>query len=516
MSSELRALGRVVNPYSNFLEILVIDGSYAPAYDPEADFERACESSNRGRFSVGEGTGVLAAVGGCGVADVYEIDGAFVIPETYSGDDDADAEAERERVIAMHPTTSPTKLGTVQIDSGVLVMMGLLADQPLKKTPRVSKKKPVAKLDVGVAIHVEPGAYDVWGESFRDEPEGAWGVMPARLRIVPKGTKVKVGAPIATLAASTPQETTAASAQYIVPAKHKWEAVSGMAFDDEGRVFAAESGRVSVAAWDQDGTLLWHRRFTRGKPTYEIRTGIQWIDGELVVHRSGSDRFEFLNPDTGKTIRKAKIPSARTFVVVDDEWLVLRTGIHVTLLTYPELAVELELDDDEFYTNMNAAAVSPNRKWFACFGPDCHVFDWDSMDHVRTIERGDQSSWRIGFTGTNKLVVATNKSRIDIHDPRTGQRLARIDAAPERKRKPAVTSLAAHKNLLAVGRDDGTVALIDIKTKKVVQRFEKHHVKVPGTGSMDLEQVAFSADGKTLWVSAGLKGKPVGLSSYAL
>jgi len=52
--TELRAIGRVVNPYSNFLEILAIDGAHAPSYDPETDFERACEAKKRGAFPVGD------------------------------------------------------------------------------------------------------------------------------------------------------------------------------------------------------------------------------------------------------------------------------------------------------------------------------------------------------------------------------------------------------------------------------------------------------------------------------
>lgn len=185
----------MANPHGNMLDVLVIDGAHAPAYDADVDFDGACETPNREAFEVGEGEGVLVEIGGCGVADVYESGGSFVIPETYLDDEGEDAPAQRERTIATHPTTDPVLLGTVRVDSGVLVLMGLLGE-PLV-VPRVTEDAPVGQLEVGVAIAVEAGTYEVWAESFAEEPQGPWGMMPSRVRVVARGTSVVPGEPIA-------------------------------------------------------------------------------------------------------------------------------------------------------------------------------------------------------------------------------------------------------------------------------------------------------------------------------
>jgi hypothetical protein len=100
-----------------------------------------------------------------------------------------------------------------------------------------------------------------------------------------------------------------------------------------------------------------------------------------------------------------------------------------------------------------------------------------------------------------------------LYDPATGKLLTEVDAAPERNRKPTLTALAADDRFVAVGREDGTVVLFDSKLERV-RSFDKHHVAQPDTGATTLADVSlvFGA----LWVSAGPKGKPVGLTAYRL
>lgn len=46
--------------------------------------------------------------------------------------------------------------------------------------------------DQSVNIELQPGRYDVWGESY--ELRGAWGLAEIRIRLVPHGQGILVGA----------------------------------------------------------------------------------------------------------------------------------------------------------------------------------------------------------------------------------------------------------------------------------------------------------------------------------
>jgi len=153
-----RRIGRVINGYSNYLAVLVADLRVAAAYSGPVnepveedgrkkkqkppspdDFDRACKAVNKKEYALGNGKGVVVEIGGCGVAEVLRLGDALVIPETCADEDDVDLEAERDRVIASHPTTKPKLIGTVDVKSGVLVMMGLFEPGPELDAARVAK-----------------------------------------------------------------------------------------------------------------------------------------------------------------------------------------------------------------------------------------------------------------------------------------------------------------------------------------------------------------------------------------
>lgn len=404
-SAAMPRIGSVSNDYSNYLAILVADGDVAAQYRAD-DFERASKAENKKEFAIGTGKGVVVEIGGCGSAEVHRLGTALVVPEIYTGDDDVDAEAALDRAIAMHPTTKPKLIGTVDVKSGVIVLMGLLESG--------SKKKPKS----GSALTVPKGRYDVWRETFRKEVEGAWGTMPSRVRVVPHGTKLAEGKPIFELAPSAPAaEAKTGAGRRLVDPKDKWQAIQSLAIADDGRTFAGENGAYGVAAWDANGKLLWQRavRPRPKKPSYEH-------------------------------------------------------SVHVALAGNDLLALcKRELED------------SPTA---------------------------------LAFTADGKLVTVDDRSRIKLWDPKSGKQLAQLDGAKERSRKPNGDALATSARHIALGRDDGAVAVLDPKTKKTAHLFEKHLVAIPGTGATEIGAIAFTKDGKTLWVSAGLKGAPVGLTAY--
>jgi hypothetical protein len=515
-------LGRVANPYSNYLAMIAIDAGAVDAYGGSnwddaqqvdvGDCGRANAQIERRKWTlkVGMTSGVLAEIGGCGVAGVYRYGDALVIPEHYTGEEDADAEAAFERTIAMHPTTKPVKLGTVDIPSGVLVLKGLF-DAGTKIALAKAKKAP-QKLSDGIALAVPPGKYDLWTERFRKEPEGVWGSMPSRTRVVPAGTKLKEGAPIADLGRAAAKRGAARGERRIVATKPPWFAVGSMAIANDGRAFAGECGKaLRIAAWHADGSFAWESSVTTAA-SRSARMQVQLVGDTVLAHPDYSRDLFVLDAKTGKRKKRLALPEAcRSLLVVGDR-IILRPGIETVIASYPAMKVLARFSEQ--YVNMNAIALAPDAKSFAVTSHEVHVFDLVKAKHVCTWTPTD-TIWAATFTPDGKVVTGDAESTVEIRDPATGKRLAMIDAAPGRSNKPTITALAASKKYIAAGREDGCVAVIDRAKKQVVRELDKHHVAIPGTGATSLEDVAFAKDG-ALWVSAGSKQAPIGLSRYAL
>lgn len=527
-----RRIGRVINGYSNSLVVLVADATLAATYSgpvndpveedgrkkkqkrpPPDDYERAIKAIDKKEYAIGSGTGVVVQIGGCGVADVLRLGDALVIPETYTDEDDVDLEATRDQIVATHPTTKPKLIGTVDVKSGVLVLMGIWERGPKLDLAGVAKRGAV-KTDCGVAVAVKPGRYDVWREEFANEPSGDWGCMPSRVRVVPAGTTLAAGAPVVAVAPVGPaHQSTPGGQRRLVDPKDKWEAVASIAIAEDGRIFAGENGRHGVAAWDAGGKLLWQRsiRPQPKKADYLLSVKVVLGGNDVVALCRHTSELVVLDARTGKEKRKLKLADPRGLLIAGDR-LIVRTGITTTVLAFPSLEKLTELEE---YVNGSGIAVSRDGKHLAVHGHEWHTYDLKTLRHVRTVDVGDDP-YDVAFTPDGALITVDGSSRIKLWDPRTGKRVALIDGAKERNRKPAANAVDSSARHLAIARDDGTVAVIDSKTKKTIHLFEKHLVAIPGTGATELSGLAFTKDGKTLWVSAGPKGTPVGLTAYSL
>ena len=125
---------------------------------------------------------------------------------------------------------------------------------------------------------------------------------------------------------------------------------------------------------------------------------------------------------------------------------------------------------------------------------------------LRTID-GDVSA--AAFTADGKLLLGSRKANVRLLDPKTGKKLAAFDVARERGRKPSIEAIAWTPKHIAVSRVDGTTALFDAKTRKVVKLFEKH-----STQNYFGPPIVFSDDGARLWVGACPQGGKAGLTGY--
>jgi len=67
-------------------------------------------------------------VGGCGMAGIYRVDpGTLVFVSHFPDEEDDEAEADYLRQLTRIPTAEdPIKLGTVQVESGVLSLVSLV------------------------------------------------------------------------------------------------------------------------------------------------------------------------------------------------------------------------------------------------------------------------------------------------------------------------------------------------------------------------------------------------------
>jgi hypothetical protein len=515
MTNALTRLGRVINGYSNYLALLAIDATHVGAWggpgdDGEGDFARANDLIERGRFEidVGKGKGVLVEIGGCGMTDVCRIGDTLVMVEHYTGDEDADAEADLDRAIVGTPTKQARRVGRVAVKSGALALCALIEAGAKPSAKQLAKAaKGSVETKYGVLVGVKPGTYEIWTESLGIE--GAWGSLDTRVRIVAAGTKVVAGKPIAELP----------KAKRLVAAKGErrtgieWTAVSSMALAPDGRAFAGETGGYRACAWAPDGTLAWERSLKKiGKESrYNYELEVALVGDDLLAFATYGEVIWMLDPATGKTRHELTIPKTRAFAVSPDrERLVLRTSTETTVLAYPTLE---KLAFFDHYCNNNSIAISHDGRWLAVNGHEVHCFDLDKLKHVATIEPKD-GPWQMMFLPDGRLATGDDTGMVRFYDTK-GKPLGTLDGAPGRSRKPSITALASSAMHLAVGRNDGTVVLFDAKGT-LVKTFDKHDVTQPDTGSTSLGALAFSADGSQLWVSAGLKKQPVGLSVYGV
>ena len=315
-------------------------------------------------------------------------------------------------------------------------------------------------------------------------------------------------------ALATSRRTPAAERRIVEDASDPWIAVAKIHVVADGRAFAGESGGFRACAWDAAGTSAWRRTLCEHgtDSRYYEELGIQLVGDVLLAHGKYKTTIWMLDAATGTTRGELAIPKASAFTVSPDGTrLVLRTGTETTVLAFPTLDPVAVFPE---YCNHATIAISRNGKWLAVNGGEVHVYDLAAAHHVRTFEP-PETPWAMCFTPSHRLVTGDNAACLRLYDPATGKQVAEADAAAERSRKPTITAIAASAEHVAAGREDGTVALFDAKLK-LVRLFKKHDTTQPGTAARSLGDVAFSADGTRLWVSAGAKQQPIGLTVYPL
>lgn len=524
--SLLKPIGRVWSE-SNYVALVAVDGAAASAYrypfdeseKGHLDFDETID----GPLPVGKTKGLILSVSSSGYVDVYRFGDAFVMVDFATGEDDIDAEAAQLRAFATHPTTKPKKIGTVDLPSGVLVLIGSQADGPKVDLAKVKKSgaMSVGRLSdrttpSGTAIAVPPGRYEIWREEFGAKPpRGDWGIMEGRTRIVPAGTKVSPGKPILELAPAPKAHTPSGGLRRLVDpkfvskSKKKWQYTRRIDVAADGRVVAGQDEALGAALWNGDGALAWQVDLGVQK-TFGAKVSVQFAGEDVLALAGSAKELLVLDPANGKVRRKLRIPESQHFRVFEHEKGDMLLALHhdniVVVLAYPSLKPVARL---AAYTNSLELAPSPDGRWFASTTDDeVNIYDMRGWKLHHTIG-GDVTA--VGFTNNSQLLMASRKSEVRLLDPKTKKIVATFDAAADRAKKPSIEGFACTNDIVAISRVDGTLALFDAKTRKLVKQHEKHV-----TQRYFGPPVAFAPDGKTVWIGACPKGTPVGVSGYAV
>ena len=292
-----------------------------------------------------------------------------------------------------------------------------------------------------------------------------------------------------------------------------WSSVASMAVAPDGRAFAGENGGYGVCAWGAGGDRLWQRSLAKiGKESrYSYTAQVELAGDALLVLLYGGKKLFVLDAATGATRAEHAMPADTRAIALspDGAKLVARIETETTVFAYPAMKPLVTFDQ---YANQAGIAISNDGHLLAVNGHEIHTFDLVAHRHLTTWEPADcdWGPWTLCFNAEHQLLTAEEKGTVRVWDPRDGRLLGSYAGATVPGRKTAC-ALAVHADRIAIGRENGTVAVIDRKgvVQHTVTGFD---VTQPDTGAEELAAVAFARNGAQLWVSAAPKKQPVGLS----
>jgi hypothetical protein len=162
------------------------------------DYERVCQQLDERpqvpglEVDVGGGTAVVWELSGGGSADVFRRANELLLCRSWADDDEA------ARRVAQAPPASPTRIGSLAVDSGwLLALWATGSADEIELPPSLADGQAVevaGVADAGLVASLVPGRYDAWCDEI-EHPDGAarrcWlvpaGTMPARGAAVVRG-----------------------------------------------------------------------------------------------------------------------------------------------------------------------------------------------------------------------------------------------------------------------------------------------------------------------------------------
>lgn len=289
-----------------------------------------------------------------------------------------------------------------------------------------------------------------------------------------------------------------------------WRAIHTVAVADDGRVFAGARGEARVCAWAPDGTHAWNVALDYAGEQNLL--GIQLVGEQLLVNIDWGSRAFLLAAASGAVTRTIDTPRfTRTLALSPDGTrLVARVSQAGQVFALPDFTPLATLEP---YANEDSVVFSPDGTVFAYNGHEVHVFDGKTAAHRATFQPPDPPNAMI-FDRAGAIVTGDCAARVMRWDP-SGALRQEIDTAPNKKSvraKPTILGLAAsERHVAAAHGKTGDVVVYDA-AGTLVATFPKHETMTEHGSS--LRALAFSADGRKLYVGAVRKGGPVGVNVY--
>ena len=161
------------------------------------------------------------------------------------------------------------------------------------------------------------------------------------------------------------------------------------------------------------------------------------------------------------------------------------------------LITTLDISLGEF--EINAVAFSKDGGLFACGVDDgfIHLYDTNTMNHIKELEGHEEGITFLTFSPTSDALVSSDwGGQVYVWDPATGE-AQKLDGSTG---GDAVQALAFSKDgkTLAVGCNDGTITVWDMKTQTLVNRQSLDH---------EVENLVFH--GKNGWLAVSQLGSVI-------
>ena len=515
-----RKQGAVINNYSNFVLGLAVDASVARSWQGY-DHPRYEEITNA-LFEKGEAqieldgvSGVLIEIGGCGMSDVFRLDGDdIVLLEHYSDDWNPDIEREFLAIVASPLREDAARVGALEVTSGVLAL--LHAGDAAGEIADSVKAGESEDVEGGVLLGVPNGTYEIWKETL--EAEGGWGTIASRIRIVRDVARAR----------APKEETTVPKAREVVSAARVYPLPEGMGYvaslelsSDGAWLVAGEKSGPTIAVWSTAAGLAWSKALAPRAESHEYTQNVQIsLHGSLVA-AGVRDKLFVLDRESGRVLAEhglgpgqtpfAKmIQSSSSFVrfTADGERVLVGQLPSVRVLDWKTGREQAVIED---CSSVFDALLSPDRSLIALPGYVLQLCDARTLAVTRRVELEGYATAG-AFSPDGKTIAVASSGVVNFFDVASGAKTGTLPG-PSSVRSVDVQEIAWSQHI-ATASEDGYVRIWNT-THEVIMELPGHDTTIPGTGARNLHGLVFSPDGRTLYVG----GAPAGthaVTAYAI
>ena len=527
MSKSAHKAGSVYNNYSNLVLGVAVDASAMhvwKGYDHPGYEELTNAMFDGDDITIDlEGTSaVLFDMGGCGSSDVFRLgDDDIALVEHYSADWNPQIEAQFLDVVRRPIGDEPHRIGTVEVKSGVLALLHA-GDPGPAQVPALAPGS-AEQVECHVLLAVPNGRYFVIGEMI--EAKGGWGTIETRVRIVREDSLAKAGTPTAITEVQKPALPDIVKHVGQLELPGDMQAVASMALARQPWLVVGEKSGSTIATWNvSSGKLAWHEELAPRATEHIYAQSVHVsIAGDRIAAAVG-DKLVILALADGKILHEHSLGPGKTGFarMIGSSSSFVRfapDGKHVLVGQLPDVLV-LDAETGAARATLHEcsgtcdAFVSPDGATIALPGAKLQLVDARSFAVQRTFEL-DGYATAAAFSPRGDVLAIARGGVVGFHDVKTGAASGALPAASD-LREISVNEIAwSSTDLIATASEDGYVRLWNGKTHELVGNLAGHDTTTPGTGARGLRGLAFSPDGKVLFVGAGPAGTRA-LSAYLL